>query len=255
MDQDSIRRLAGLVREAGRKIMDVYGHEDFGVEYKSDDSPLTIADKASHEILMRGLSEIFPDIPVLSEEGKSMPHAERSGWKRFFLVDPLDGTKEFIKRNDEFTINVGLIAGNSPFFGMLHGPVRDETYFGGPDFGSFRMTGDSEPQKISVTPPPEGGGLIAVASRSHPSPDLQEILDSYNVGRREPAGSAYKFAMVADGRAHIYARTNPTWEWDTAAGHAIVLGAGGSMTRLDGEPFLYNKEELLNPGFLVKGWT
>jgi 3'(2'), 5'-bisphosphate nucleotidase len=246
--------MISLVRHAGQKIIEIY-ETDFGVEYKEDDSPLTRADKASHEILIKGLVEMFPDIPALSEEGKGIPYAERSKWEKFFLVDPLDGTKEFVKRNDEFTINIGLVSGREPFFGMLHGPVRDETYFGGPGFGAFKSVRGGDPEPIAATPPAPGQELTAVASRSHPSPDLREILDSYNVGERKPAGSAYKFALLADGRAHLYARTNPTWEWDTAAGHAIVLGAGGSMTRLDGEPFLYNKREPLNPGFIVKSWT
>lgn len=254
MKADQIQAMTELVREAGRKIMEIYRTDDFSVEYKKDDSPLTRADKASHEILVKGLRKIFPDTPILSEEGKGMPYSGRKNWPRFFLVDPLDGTKEFIKRNDEFTINIGLVAGHETSFGMLHGPVRDETYYGGPGFGSFKTVAGGPVQRIAVRPPDQGQKLTAVASRSHPSPDLQELLDRFNVGDKEVAGSAYKFALVADGRAHLYARTNPTWEWDTAAGQAIVLGAGGSMTRLDGEPFLYNKEELLNPGFIVRSW-
>jgi 3'(2'), 5'-bisphosphate nucleotidase len=254
MHTQQIEAMTELVRRAGRAIMDIY-QTGFGVEYKADESPLTTADKASHKILMQGMAEIFPGEPILSEEGKGMPFAERQAWKQFFLVDPLDGTKEFIKKNGEFTINIGLIKGNEPLFGFLHGPVRDETYYGGPGFGAFKTLAGSAPEPIAVKRPAPGEPVTAVSSRSHPAPDLQEILDRFGVENREVAGSAYKFALVADGRAHLYARTNPTMEWDTAAGHAIVLGAGGAMTRLTGEPFVYNKEELLNPGFIVTGWT
>lgn len=253
MNNEQLNGMIELVRQAGRKIMEIY-KTDFDVEYKTDNSPLTRADKASHKMLMIGLQELFPDIHILSEEGKSKPFAERAAWHQFFLVDPLDGTKEFIKKNGEFTINIGLINGQEPLFGMLHGPVRDETYFGGPGFGAFKSIAGGDPEPITSKAPEEGLPVTAVSSRSHPSPDLQAILDHFGVSKREVAGSAYKFALVADGRAHLYARTNPTWEWDTAAGHAIVLGAGGAMTRLDGEPFLYNKEEILNPGFIVTGW-
>jgi 3'(2'), 5'-bisphosphate nucleotidase len=138
---------------------------------------------------------------------------------------------------------------------MLHVPVLGQTYYGGRGMGAFKVSGGGEPEGIRTAPPAPGETLTAVSSRSHPSPDLQKILDRYNVGQSTPAGSAYKFCLVADGRAHLYARTNPTWEWDTAAGQAIVEAAGGAMARLDGGPFLYNKQDLRNPGFIVTGWV
>jgi 3'(2'), 5'-bisphosphate nucleotidase len=241
-----------VVRDAGRAILDIY-HSEFSVSYKDDSSPLTEADRLSHDILLRALRDISPGIPVCSEEGSARPYRERKGWSEFYLVDPLDGTKEFIKRNGEFTVNVGLIRQGVPILGVIYAPVTDTLYFSSEGEGSWKQIGREAPEKISVMNAPRTEGIIVVSSRSHGSEDLEAFLAKLKVREKISAGSSLKFCLVAEGKADIYPRFGPTWEWDTAAGHAILLEAGGRVTTPDGLAELsYNKETLKHEGFIAR---
>jgi 3'(2'), 5'-bisphosphate nucleotidase len=241
-----------IAREAGDAIMEVYAGE-FDVELKGDNSPLTRADKASHEVIVEGLQRVCPEIPILSEEGRDVPYAERSLWTRFWLVDPLDGTKEFIKRNGEFTVNIALVEEGSVVAGVVYVPVQEKTYFGGLGAGCWRLEGDGEAEAIRVREVDHTDGLAVVMSRSHPSAELEAFLKDIRVAEALPVGSSLKLCVVAEGRADLYPRLGPTMEWDTAAGHAVVEAAGGTVTQVDGQPLKYNKENLLNPYFIVRG--
>jgi 3'(2'), 5'-bisphosphate nucleotidase len=243
--------LAELSCHAGHAILDIYETDDFAVEYKDDDSPLTRADRRSHEVIIKGLKDIARGIPVMSEEGSSVPFKERRGWKEFFLVDPLDGTKEFIKRNGEFTVNIALIKDGVPTVGVVHVPVRGDTYYASRGHGAWLMHGDETPRKLEVRTDIDGP-LVVCASRSHGSGALDEFLARLDISERISAGSALKFCLVAEGRVHFYPRFGPTWEWDTGAGHAVVLEAGGRVVDTRGvDELRYNKEILKHEGFIV----
>lgn len=248
---DVARALLPVARDAAREILAVYATSDFGVERKADDSPVTRADKASDALLRAALARLYPDIPILSEETAQEPYEVRKAWERFFLVDPLDGTKEFLKRNDEFTVNIGLVHGVRPALGLILIPVSGVAYYGGPGLGAFRVDPGGEPAPIACAAPGPGGPVM-VASRSHPSPELARYAEQNGIADVRPAGAAAKFCRLAEGAAHVYPRYNPTMEWDTAAGQAIVEGAGGTMTHWDGAPFTYNKPSLLNGGFIAR---
>ncbi len=244
-----IAGIAALARKAANAIMEIYG-TDFTVDFKDDRSPLTLADSRSHEIIAEGLYKLTPGIPVFSEEGISVPYEERKSWGEFYLVDPLDGTKEFINRNGEFTVNIALMRGGAPAIGVMGVPARGTMYWGGPGIGAFRSSGTSA-VPISMRTPPAGGYTI-VASRSHGSEALEAFLGRIAVRERISSGSALKFCLVAEGLADLYPRFGPTWEWDTAAGHAIVKGAGGVVTDMQGiEELAYNKEMPKHAGFIV----
>lgn len=242
-----------IAKQAGTAIMNIYGTDDFAVEYKDDHSPLTAADKASHEVIMAGLKKHFPAIPVLSEEGANVPYAVRKEWQRFWLVDPLDGTKEFIKRNGEFTVNIALIENQEPISGIVYVPAQDKIYWGIKKQGAWIQQGNDEPQAIKVRHPDRDEGLTVVMSRSHPSPELEEYLGNIMVAESLPIGSSLKLCVVAEGKADLYPRLGPTMEWDTAAGHAVVVAAGGTVETPKKEILKYNKENLLNPYFVVSG--
>jgi len=242
-----IRELAVI---AGEKIMKVYSRE-FSVEYKKDSSPLTEADTASHRVIAQGLAALTPQIPVISEEGDQIPWEKRKSFKTFWLVDPLDGTKEFIKRNGEFTVNIALIEGNSPVLGVIYVPVKGILYYGQKGSGAFRQARGGAPEKLERKLLEPGSPVRAVVSRSHPSAEVEEFLKAYDVSSTVEAGSSLKFCLVAEDRADLYPRFGPTCEWDTAAGHAIAEAAGCSVTTLDAGPLKYNKENPLNPGFVV----
>lgn len=245
-----IKKVIEIAEKAGSAIMDVYSRE-FKVEYKDDASPLTEADKASHEIIDKGLRALAPAIPVVSEEGASVPYSERSAYRTFWLVDPLDGTKEFIKRNGEFTVNIALIEGVSPVLGVIYVPAKGILYYGQKGTGAYRQAEGEPPVKIQRSLISNDSAVRAVVSRSHPSPEVAEYLKAYNVTSSVEAGSSLKFCLVAEDRADIYPRLGPTWEWDSAAGHAIAEAAGCVVTMPDGSALTYNKESLKNPGFVV----
>lgn len=252
MKQEVLDVVAKIAKEAGKAILPIYA-SDFSVVYKNDKSPLTKADTKSQEIIKKLLENKFSGIPLLSEEGRTIPYEERSDWSLFWLVDPLDGTKEFVKRNGEFTVNIALIENNSPAFGVVYLPVSDILYYGGKRFGAFKKSGNEAAQAISVSGACPDGELVVVKSRSHPSAELTKYLEQLKVKKLVPAGSSLKFCLVAEGTADLYPRLGPTWEWDTAAGQAVVEGAGGRVVTLDNVPIFYNKKNLLNDFFVVWG--
>ncbi|WP_146894720.1 3'(2'),5'-bisphosphate nucleotidase CysQ [Adhaeribacter aerolatus] len=247
-----LEKLLKIAIDAGEAILVVYNNpQEAGlVKLKTDESPLTLADEASHLIIQQGLEQLTPEIPILSEEGAAIPYEERQNWEYFWCVDPLDGTKEFIHRNGEFTVNIALIHKNTPVLGVIYVPVTGDLYYGGLEMGSFKRTSTGETKTLRVQA--DAPEWIAIGSRSHASPDEQAILQNYPVVKSISAGSSLKFCYVAEGKAHIYYRHGPTMEWDTAAGQAIVAGSGGIMTMPNGEPFRYNKSSLLNGGFICK---
>ena len=256
-DSLEIRRLLDatceIAREAGRAILDVYGRADFAVTRKSDNSPLTEADRVAHGIISRALAGLDPALPVLSEESAPTDHATRRKWTRYWLVDPLDGTKEFLKRNGEFTVNIALVDEHRAVLGAVHAPVLDRMYSGCIGLGAWRSDAGSTPRPIAVRPK-TASPLRVVGSRSHPSPELAAYLKALPPHEITDMGSSLKICLVAEGAADIYPRLGPTSEWDTAAAQAILESAGGRMIDLGGQPLRYNsKDDLLNPHFLAFG--
>lgn len=250
--QELIEPLVDLAGKAGDRILEVYSTE-FDVESKEDESPLTMADLASHNTLVAGLSGLAPDIPVLSEEGGMPPFEERSKWHRYWLIDPLDGTKEFVNRNGEFTVNIALIVQHEPVLGIVHVPVRNVTYVGCEGHGADRRHRDEQPARIHVART-SGHPARIVGSRSHRGDSLEAFLRSVGDHELVPMGSSLKFCVVADGDADVYPRLGPTSEWDTAAAQAVVEQAGGSVVTADGNRLAYNtKDDILNPWFVVIG--
>lgn len=246
--------LQDIARQAGHAVLDIY-HNGFSVEEKPDHSPLTTADTRSSGIILDGLAQAFPDVPVICEETANAPYETRRRYKRCFVVDPLDGTKEFIRRNDEFCVLIALVEEGSPVFGVIHVPVTDTLYCGGPGIPATRRVAGGPAERIRAVAPAPGEPLAILASRSHPDPGLADYLARFPNSRLVSRGSALKFCALAEGACHLYPRLGPTWEWDTAAGHAVLLGAGGVMTALDGTPFRYNKPELLNGPFLARSFS
>ena len=242
-----------IAKEAGKGILDIYNKKDIGITYKDDNSPLTIADKVSNDIIEKGLKKITPTIPLLSEEGKKMDYNSRKQWNMFWLIDPLDGTKEFIKKNGEFTVNIALIADGEPILGVVYAPVLDIAWYGDIKEGSYKFENDKPPIKIKSIVPGKEDIVKVVTSRSHTdNPKLKEFLKDYPNHELIKMGSSIKICLVADGTAHIYPRLGPTMEWDTAAAHAVVKYAGGNIYDLnDMNELVYNKSNLLNPEFLV----
>lgn len=252
----NIDEIIALAYDAGKEILRIYHETDFGdhIDYKSDHSPLTLADKASHEIIQKTLEEKYPGIPILSEEGRDMSYEERKSWNTFWLVDPLDGTKEFIKRNGEFTVNIALIQEGYPVFGLVYAPELNTVYIGDAITGEAYKI-DPEGTRIPLKVNNRSSDRIAVRSRSHASEEEETLLNSYGVQDSIAVGSALKFCMVAEGKADIYYRHGPTMEWDTGAGQAVIEQSGGRLLRMPGlERFYYNKEDLRNSSFLVLGF-
>jgi 3'(2'), 5'-bisphosphate nucleotidase len=261
---------------AGREIMDVY-HSDFTVEHKPDDSPLTQADKRAHKLITNLLAPL--GIPILSEEGKDIPYSERRKWDTLWIVDPLDGTKEFVKKNDEFTVNIALIQHQIPIFGVIYVPVKNILYFGISHKGAFLLEDTKMLTRLSAIEEsahhlpniaeiirksrclpvarPGRSPYVIVGSRSHPTPELELFVEDqkkyFEKVEFVSAGSSLKFCLVAEGKAAIYPRLGPTMEWDTAAGHVIATASGARIYRHDtGGPLLYNRPDLLNPWFVVE---
>jgi 3'(2'), 5'-bisphosphate nucleotidase len=249
-NQQLLGPLLDVARSAGEQIMRIYA-TDFGVSAKEDTSPVTEADLAAHRVILADLQRITPDIPVLSEESSTIPYAERRRWDSYWLVDPLDGTKEFISKNGDFTVNIALVQRGEPLVGVVHIPASGTSYYGCVGVGAFRRDRDGQAGVICVRPK-SAARVRVVASRSHRG----ELLDGYlaKLGPHETVsrGSALKFCLVAEGAADVYPRLGPTSEWDTAAGHAVLLAAGGQVQVVDGTPLRYNtKESLLNPFFIA----
>ena len=260
--------------KAGQAILEVYNSADMGIEKKADDSPLTLADRRAHTIIKADISGF--GIPVLSEEGRDIPFAERKQWPRMWIVDPLDGTKEFIKRNGEFTVNIALVEGGAPTMGVIYVPVTDALYFADRERGAFKIDAFQQ-SGVGERPPGGNGGMESImndavrmplqrekgrpftimGSRSHATPELDAYVETMRQKHGQVAfissGSSLKICLVAEGRADIYPRLGPTMEWDTAAGQAIAVASGAQVVRHDdGGALAYNKENLLNPWFIVK---
>lgn len=254
LSEEFINTINRIAISAGEKVMSIY-EQDFDIQEKSDNSPLTQADLASHHHIVDGLSSFSLDIPILSEESADIDWSERQKWSTYWLIDPLDGTKEFIKKNGEFTINIALIVDGLPAFGVVYAPVPDELYYGGKDIGAWKKT-SSETISISISSAPEFP-IKVVGSRSHQSDDMLEYLKKFDNYELIPMGSSLKICLVAEGKADIYPRLGPTSEWDTAAAHAVLMAAGGSCVIHGSDKELtYNtKESLLNPYFIAQGPT
>jgi 3'(2'), 5'-bisphosphate nucleotidase len=246
-----IQNLLSLTEKASKAIMSIYNSDTTIVEYKPDHSPLTQADKLSHNIIVNGLKKLFPLIPVLSEEGNLDEIAQLVASPTFWLVDPIDGTQEFVNRNGEFCIAIGLIENNKPVFGFVSAPTLNTVYYGGLGFGSFKKVGHSEPVSIHVK---NLNPHIVAVSRSHPSEETLQFLEELVPdAEQKPLGSMLKQMELAEGKVDIYASIDqPLKLWDTAAGNAIIEGAGGYMTRTDGAPLDYNNPNLLVGDFLAR---
>ena len=243
-----------LAAEASTRILDIYATA-FEVAAKLDDSPLTTADLASHYTIIAGLRQLTPDIPILSEESAVTPFAERSQWRRYWLVDPLDGTKEFVQRNGQFTVNIALIADHEPVLGVVQVPVTGRSYFAARGYGAFREEPGQSPEPIQVRSLQTGQPVRVVGSRSHGGPGLLHFVAALGPHELITIGSSLKLCQVAEGAADVYPRLGPTSEWDTAAAQAIVEVAGGRVVSAEtGEPLRYNTHDsLLNPHFIVYG--
>ncbi len=240
-----------LAREAGAAIMDVYA-QDFDVESKSDASPLTAADMASHRIICAELSVLTPEIPVLSEESAAIDWTTRRKWPRYWLVDPLDGTREFVKKNGEFTVNIALIDGEASVLGVVYAPAMDYLVHAERGIGAFVRDGVNDIGLQTQQPPPTP--LRVAASRSHLDARTAAALEKMGATERIGMGSSLKFCRIAEGRIDVYPRFGPTSEWDTAAAQCVLEAAGGAVLTLDGESLRYNtKESLLNPDFIALG--
>ncbi|WP_203564014.1 3'(2'),5'-bisphosphate nucleotidase CysQ [Deefgea sp. CFH1-16] len=229
-----------LCQQAGDAVMDIYS-EDIKVEIKNDLSPLTLADLKSNEILVAGLKKLTPNIPIISEEISQQEKIKLGA--KFWMIDPLDGTKEFIKRNGEFTINVALIENRQPILGVVYAPALGKLYAGIPEKNAFVLQNGGRKLLNCRTPPEQG--LTVLGSRSHANEQLlTDFLADKKIAEIIPAGSSLKFCLIAEGQADLYPRLGPTMEWDTAAGHAVLLAAGGEVNNLDGEVFELPKTEL-----------
>jgi 3'(2'), 5'-bisphosphate nucleotidase len=254
-----IKPVTEVAAMAGDRILEIY-NTDFEIETKDDASPLTAADKASHVTIVEALAELTPEIPVLSEESVAVPWEERSQWPEYWLIDPLDGTKEFIKKNGEFTVNIALIQGHQAVLGVVHVPVTNRCFYGFQGGGAFELTPTGEVVSIHVSSPAQEPVRV-VGSRSHRGELVDAYLDKLGDHIMVPMGSSLKLCLVATGEADVYPRLGLTSEWDTAAAQAVVECAGGKVVQLDGSPVMYNaKEDILNPHFLVFGdlerdWT
>jgi 3'(2'), 5'-bisphosphate nucleotidase len=249
---DTVR---GIAEEAAHRILEVY-RRDFSVASKQDGSPLTEADRAAHREIVERLRHLTPRIPVLSEESATVAYDERRHWHRFWLVDPLDGTREFVNRNGEFTVNIALIDNGAPVLGVVKVPVSGASYYACHGVGAFRVDPDGNAASIRVHDY-RGGRMRVVASRSHRSPALEQYLACLGRGPEGydtvAMGSSLKFCLVAEGSADVYPRLGPTSEWDTAAAQCVVECAGGRVVDAGNRSLVYNKPEILNPGFVVSG--
>jgi 3'(2'), 5'-bisphosphate nucleotidase len=252
LSQIDIQDIVAIAKEAGNAIMQIY-KQDFEVEYKRDNSPLTLADKKANDIIEDGLNQLSVNFPILSEEGKEVAYTERKHWEYFWLVDPLDGTKEFVKKNGEFTVNIALIHKDTPVLGVVYAPALDVCYWAKQDEGAFK-DGKKLPHKAES----QRNTYKIVASRSHMSDDTQAFIDAIDTQKEKEIisiGSSLKICLVAEGEADIYPRLGPTMEWDTGAAHAVANESGNSLKALNSEELLehkYNKKNLLNKWFVVK---
>ena len=250
LNQIDIQDIITIAKEAGNAIMQIY-KQDFEVEYKQDSSPLTLADKKANDIIEDGLNQLSVNFPILSEEGKETPYEDRKHWEYFWLVDPLDGTKEFVKKNGEFTVNIALICKDTPVLGVVYAPALDICYWAKQDEGAFK-----DGQKLPLKTDSQRNTYKIVASRSHMSDETQAFIDAIDIDKEKELisiGSSLKICLVAEGEADIYPRLGPTMEWDTGAAHAIVNESGGQLNdQKNNNALKYNtSERLLNNYFIV----
>ena len=249
LSKEDISKINNIVYDAGTAILDIY-NTSFEVEIKSDDSPLTQADKNSHLVIELGLNALFPNIPILSEEGRDIPYSERKKWDMFWLIDPLDGTKEFVKRNGEFTVNIALIKDNYPIFGSVYAPFTKELFWASNGLGAWKSINNKKDIPIIVSKSNKKTRIVI--SRSHPNEKVTDYINQYKEYELIRMGSSLKLCCIADGRADIYPRLGPTSEWDIGAAQCIVEQAGGSVLEYPSNNRLrYNKENILNPFFIV----
>lgn len=246
-----VQQIADITKRAGGEIMKVY-KTDFDVENKADSSPVTVADKLAEKLILRSIREgLTNKFPIISEEAASDGIIPDVTGQSFWLVDPLDGTKEFISKNGEFTVNIALIEHSRPVLGVVHLPEKNITYFGA-SLGAFVQRGDKPIEQINCRAPlPEG--ITAVVSRSHRTPEIDTYLKDFKVAEEISAGSSLKFCTIAEGNADLYPRLGRTMEWDTAAGHAVLKFAGGTVKNLDGSDLGYGKDGHENPHFIAAG--
>ncbi|MCS4306387.1 3'(2'), 5'-bisphosphate nucleotidase [Rheinheimera pacifica] len=243
-----------IAEQAGQAILTVYQQDNaaFNITGKADASPLTAADLAAHQLIVKALTALTPELPILSEEAADISWSIRQNWQRYWLVDPLDGTKEFIKRNGEFTVNIALINNGEPVMGVIHAPVLAKTYYAAKSEGAFvKAAGETRAIQVAKS----GNTVRVVGSRSHPSPDLAGYLAQFAQHEMVPVGSSLKFCLVAEGSADVYPRFGPTMQWDTGAGHIIAQEAGATVS-FDGiAAKVYQRENLRNPNFIVSALT
>ena len=251
LSQINIQDVVAIAKEAGGAIMQIYS-QDFEVEYKQDNSPLTIADKKANDIIENNLNQLLVNLPILSEEGKEIPYEDRKHWEYFWLIDPLDGTKEFVKKNGEFTVNIALIHKNTPVLGVVYAPALDICYWAKQGEGAFK-----DGQRLPLKTESQRETYKIVASRSHMSDETQAFIDDIDTDKEKELiliGSSLKICLVAEGEADIYPRLGPAMEWDTGAAHAIVNETGKNVQKYNNVEYmshLYNKEKLLNQWFVA----
>ena len=245
-----IQEIIKTARKAGEAILEFY-EDDIEVTSKDDDSPLTKADLAAHKIIVKALSEIDPETPVISEESGVPDYDVRKKWEKFWIVDPLDGTKEFIKKNGEFTVNIALVKDGKPILGVVYLPAKEVLYYATEEEGAFKIDKGGNTTRIYSTPADKSQPMIVMQSRSHGSDTLQEKLSEQGItiGDTIKAGSSLKFCLVAEGKADIYPRMGPTMEWDVAAGDCVFRNSAEKGQH--DSPLKYNKEDLLNDGFII----
>lgn len=257
MEEIDVLGILKIARDAGEAIMKIY-ERDFEILEKDDKSPLTEADSEANNIIVEMLTLLYPEIPIISEENKQIDYTERSGWEQFWLVDPLDGTKEFIKKNGEFTVNIALVQNGVPVVGVVDVPAKKVSYFAVSGAGAFKQNYGEEPTVLRNTQSYlDKDKIKVIASRSHLSEEVTEFVENLRAKGKEveflSAGSSLKFCLVAEGSADVYPRLAPTMEWDTGAADAIVREAGKEVVNYEtNKPLEYNKKELLNPWFIVR---
>jgi 3'(2'), 5'-bisphosphate nucleotidase len=252
-----IQKINSIAKKAGDEIMRIY-QQDFDVDYKKDNSPLTKADIHSNEVIIKNLENLYPDIPILSEENKEIPYEIRKNWEYFWLIDPLDGTKEFVKKNGEFTVNIALIYKNIPVLGAIYAPALNLLYYAQKEKGAYKQEKNKKPQRLPIYNHTDNGTLKVIVSKSHYNQETKEFVNNLKNQYKKTIefihiGSSLKLCLIAEGKADIYPRLAPTMEWDTAAGQVIVEQAGGKVIEFKNKKYLkYNKQNLLNPYFIVK---
>ena len=248
LNEIDIQDIVTIAKKAGEAIMQIY-KQDFGVEYKKDSSPLTLADKKANDIIEDGLNQLQVNFPILSEEGKDIPYEDRKHWEYFWLVDPLDGTKEYIKKNGEFTVNIALICKDTPVLGVVHAPALDTFYWAKQNEGAFK-----DGQKLPLEIDNQSNTHKIVTSRSHMSDETKEFIDAIITDKEKELismGSSLKICLIAEGRCDIYPRLGPTMEWDTGAAHVIAIESNCSFRSYEESAMKYNKKYLVNKSFIV----